>query len=77
MRMRRARSARKSSTNLSVASDLIEEAKALGINLSQEAEKGIAQAVREEKTKRWKEENAEANRWVAENGLPLAKYRMF
>ncbi|WP_370322327.1 type II toxin-antitoxin system CcdA family antitoxin [Oricola sp.] len=73
--------AKKTSANLSVASELIEEAKALGINLSREAEKGIADAVREEKTRRWKEDNAEAiadaNRYVAEHGLPLAKYRMF
>lgn len=36
--------------------------------------------MREEKTRRWKEENAEAiadaNRYIAEYGLPLAKYRM-
>jgi len=81
MRMRNYHDAKKTSANLSVASELIEEAKALGINLSREAEKGIAEAVREEKTRRWKEENAEAiadaNRYVAEHGLPLAKYRMF
>lgn len=81
MRMRDYSNAKKSSANLSVASELIEEAKSLGINLSREAEKGIAQAVREEKTRRWKEENAEAiadaNRYIAEHGLPLAKYRMF
>ncbi len=81
MRMKNYSTAKKTSANLSVASELIEEAKALGINLSREAEKGIADAVREEKTRRWKEDNAEAiadaNRYVAEHGLPLAKYRMF
>ena len=81
MRMKNYSTAKKTSATLSVASELIEEAKALGINLSREAEKGIADAVREEKTRRWKEENAEAiadaNRYVAEHGLPLAKYRMF
>ena len=81
MRMKNYSTAKKTSANLSVASELIEEAKALGINLSREAENGIADAVREEKTRRWKEENAEAiadaNRYVAEHGLPLAKYRMF
>ncbi|MCI5073687.1 type II toxin-antitoxin system CcdA family antitoxin [Oricola sp.] len=72
---------KRSSANLSVSSDLIAEAKALDINLSRAAEDGISKAVREEKTRRWKEDNAEAiadwNRWVAEHGLPLAKYRMF
>lgn len=81
MRMTETKSTRRSSANLSVSSDLIAEAKSLDINISRAAEEGIAQAVREEKTRRWKEENAEAiadwNRWVAENGLPLAKYRMF
>ena len=81
MRMKDYSNAKKSSANLSVASELIEEAKALGINLSREAEKGIAKAVSNEKARRWKEENAEAiadaNRYVAKNGLPLAKYRMF
>jgi len=81
MRMNEIKSTRRSSANLSVSSDLIAEAKSLDINISRAAEEGIAQAVREEKTRRWKEENAEAiadwNRWVAENGLPLAKYRMF
>ncbi|MAS03987.1 MAG: post-segregation antitoxin CcdA [Ahrensia sp.] len=79
--MNEIKSTRRSSANLSVSSDLIAEAKSLDINISRAAEEGIAQAVREEKTRRWKEENAEAiadwNRWVAENGLPLAKYRMF
>jgi antitoxin CcdA len=81
MRMNQIKPARRSSANLSVASELIAEAKALDINISRAAEDGIARAVREEKTRRWKEENAEAiadaNRYVAEHGLPLAKYRMF
>lgn len=81
MRMNESKPIKRSSANLSVSSDLIAEAKALDINLSRAAEDGISKAVREEKTRRWKEDNAEAiadwNRWVAEHGLPLAKYRMF
>lgn len=68
-------------TNLSIDQNLIAEAKALDLNVSRVAEEGIAAAVREEKNRRWKEENKEAieswNEWVRENGLPLAKYRLF
>lgn len=68
-------------TNLSIRADLIDEAKALDINVSRAAEAGIADAVRAEKERRWKNENAQAfrewNRWVEENGLPFAEYRQF
>ena len=68
-------------TNLSIDQNLIAEAKALDLNVSRLAEESIAAAVREEKNRRWKEENQEAieswNEWVRENGLPLAKYRLF
>ncbi len=41
----------------------------------------IDRIVREERGRRWKEENREAlegfNRWVAKNGLPLEKYRVW
>lgn len=67
--------------NLSIRTKLLEEAKTLEINVSRAAEVGIEKAVREEKARRWKEENRGAiegwNKWVKENGLPLAKYRMF
>jgi antitoxin CcdA len=67
--------------NLSIDGRFLEEAKELDINLSRAAEEGIAKAISAEKTRRWKEENAEAirswNEWVKENGLPLEKYRMF
>lgn len=75
------RSSARKSANLSIDRELIAEAKALGINISRTAEAGIADAVRKEKERRWKEENREAiessNRWVDKHGLPLAKYRQF
>mgnify|MGYP000117866507 CR=1 FL=1 len=52
MRMNESKPVRRSRASLSVSSDLIGEAKALGIDLSREAEKGIAQSVRKEKTRR-------------------------
>lgn len=69
------------SMNLSLNAELVAEAKALDLNVSRAAEEGIAAAVREEKTKQWKDENREAieswNEWVRENGLPFAEYRGF
>lgn len=69
------------SVNTSIDSRLIEEAKALGINMSRAAEQGIAKAISAEKTRRWQEENKEAlessNEYVRRNGLPLAKHRLF
>ena len=68
-------------TNVSLEATLVEEAKELGVNLSQSAEAGVREAVRSAKAEQWKQENAEAiqgyNKWIEENGLPLAKYRMF
>jgi antitoxin CcdA len=64
-----------------LAADLIHEAKALDINISQACEKGLAAEVKKARDDKWIEENREAiqfwNRYVEENGLPLAKYRMF
>jgi antitoxin CcdA len=69
------------SVNTSIDSQLINDAKALGINISRAAEAGIAKAITAEKTRRWQEENKEAiessNEYVRRNGLPLAKYRLF
>ena len=69
------------SANLTLDKTLAEEARSLGINLSRAAEDGIAKAVKAEKERRWREENAEAiksyNEWIEENGLPLEDYRVF
>ena len=50
----------KKSANLSVNTDLLEQAKALNINLSKAFEEGLAGLVVEEKRKRWLKENQEA-----------------
>lgn len=66
--------------DLTVNDALIAEAQALGLDVSGAAEQGIARAIKAEKERRWKIENAEAikasNDYVAKHGLPLAKYRM-
>ena len=46
--------------NLTVREDIMAEARALGLNTSRAAEAGIEAAVREEKGRRWREENREA-----------------
>lgn len=67
--------------DLTVSEALIAEAKALGLDITGAAEKGIALAIKAEKERRWRQENAEAiqadNDYVAKHGLPLAKYRQF
>ncbi|MEX0954191.1 MAG: type II toxin-antitoxin system CcdA family antitoxin [Rhizobiaceae bacterium] len=69
------------SVNLSVNKELLEEAKALDINLSRAAEEGVSEAIRERKAQLWLEENREAidenNRYFEEHGLPFSEYRGF
>lgn len=71
----------KRATNVSLSQDLVAEAKALGINVSQACEAGLAKQVAETKAEQWKRENREAiessNAYVEKHGLPLARYRQF
>lgn len=77
----RPRTASKRATNVSLPEDLLAEAKALQINISQAAEAGVAQAITRARSELWLAENQEAiessNAYVEKYGLPLAKYRMF
>jgi len=77
----RSRTVTKRATNVSLPEDLLSEAKALHINISQAAEAGVAQAVAQARNELWLAENQEAiessNAFVEKHGLPLAKYRMF
>ena len=57
---RREATTTKRATNVSLSDPLIVEAKALGINLSQAAESGIAQAIKDKKTEQWLVENRES-----------------
>jgi antitoxin CcdA len=63
----------KKAANLSINSDLLRQAKALGMNLSMALEQKLEQMVRDEKEKRWKEENREAieayNNRIEEKGV--------
>ena len=73
--------AAKRATNVSLSEDLVTEAKALGINLSQACEVGLAKQVAETKAEQWKRENKAAieswNRYVRENGMPYDEFRQF
>jgi antitoxin CcdA len=65
----------KKKVGLSVRSDLVSEAKALGINMSKELELVLTEKVLQLKAQRWKQENQQAilsqNKFIEENGLPF------
>jgi len=66
---------------VSLPTDLLDEARALGVAFSAACESGLARAVATAKAARWLAENADAlnssNDYVERNGLPLARYRRF
>ncbi len=71
----------KRATNLTIDPVLLDEARALNINLSATFEASLRDTVRKLKAAQWLEENRAAlegyNAWVEKNGLPLEKYRQF
>lgn len=74
-------SAPKKATSLTVNSDLLAQAKSLGINLSAVLEQSLAQAVRKLKAEAWLRENRSAmdtyNRDVEEHGTFSDDLRAF
>ncbi|OIP99216.1 MAG: acetoacetyl-CoA synthase [Zetaproteobacteria bacterium CG2_30_46_52] len=73
--------AQKKATNLSLNSDLLEQAKALKINLSATLEKSLAEEVRKQKAQAWLAENKQAieeyNKRIEESGLFSDGLRLF
>jgi antitoxin CcdA len=69
----------KKATNVTIRGDLLEEARALNINLSQEFEQHLAEVVRRHRAERWKQDNREAirayNKFVEENGIWSDEFR--
>jgi antitoxin CcdA len=65
--------AQKKATNLSVNSDLLRQAKALHINLSQVLETQLVLLLRTQKRRQWQQENSDAieayNRRVEQQGV--------
>lgn len=71
----------KRATNVSLDTQLLNEAKALGINISRACDRGLALQIAEERGKRWLKENKAAiessNAYVEHHGVPLARFRRF
>lgn len=72
---------RKKSANLSIDADLLRDAKALGINLSQFAEEKLVEEVRRRRWDAWRSENRAAieayNRHIERDGIFGEEYRRF
>jgi antitoxin CcdA len=72
---------RKRATNISLSAHLLEDAKELGVKVSQACEQGLVLELKKAREAKWLAENREAiessNAWVEKNGLPLARYRQF
>lgn len=81
VRMENAHAGSRQRLNLTLPGALVEEAKALGLNLSRACESGLEAAVAAERARRWQAENGAFFDWynakVEQDGLPLAKYRQF
>jgi antitoxin CcdA len=69
----------KRATNVSLATHVVEEARELGVNLSQACERGLVSEIATKRRERWLQENLPAieawNKLVDENGMPLAEFR--
>lgn len=67
--------------NLSLDEANIAAARELGLNISQTCDRALSIEIRNERDRRWKQDNAawiEAHRnWVEANELPLERYRLF
>jgi antitoxin CcdA len=68
---------RKKTVKIPLRADLIDEAKRFNVDIFETCERGLVEQV----SNAWLEENQGAiedwNRYVEENGLPLAHYRLF
>ena len=68
-------------TNVTLPVELVAEARALNINVSQACESGLAHSVAQARRTRWLEENKAAieayNEMIERNGLPLDEFRQF
>ncbi|MBE3636855.1 type II toxin-antitoxin system CcdA family antitoxin [Mangrovicoccus algicola] len=69
------------STSMTLDRGVLEEARALGINLSQAAEAGLRAAIRTERARHWQAQNAGAvadfNAMIEDGGVPLSEFRKF
>ncbi|MBU2359685.1 MAG: type II toxin-antitoxin system CcdA family antitoxin [Alphaproteobacteria bacterium] len=67
--------------NLTLDAQVAEDARALGLNMSRLAEAAISDAAKAERNRLWRAQNAAAIATyaaeVAQDGLPLARFRSF
>jgi antitoxin CcdA len=77
--MTKATNTLKKPTNLTIRCDLLDQARALKINLSQEFEQHLEEVVRRRRAEQWLIDNREAiqayNRFVAAHGIWSDEYR--
>ena len=68
-------------TNVTLPADLLDQARALGLNVSQACEGGLKAEISRRRAVQWLQENhdalASSNDYVERTGLPLAEYRQF
>jgi len=71
----------KRAANLTLSTEVLADAKELGINISKACDLHLRELVRKEKEARWKAEHADFvqayNQTVAEESLPLDAWRTF
>lgn len=81
MRPSLSKSAPKKATNITLSVEVYNEAKSLGINLSQTCERLLQDAIRIEREKRWAKDHADFisayNQTVEAEGLTLEQWRNF
>ena len=69
------------STSMTLDAEVLEEARRLGINVSQAAQMGVIAAIGSERARIWKQENAGAvadyNTFIEKSGVPMAEFRKF
>ena len=71
----------KKATNITLSTDVLAEAKAMGINISQVCDQFLRELVRKRREQQWQHDNADFiaayNQMVEQEGLPLQEWRSF
>lgn len=71
----------KKATNITLSADVLSDAKAFGINISQACDGFLRERVKQERERHWLSQNAEFideyNKTIETEGLPLDQYRSF
>ena len=71
----------KKATNITLSADVLADAKAFGINISQACDGFLRERVKQERQRQWLSLNAEFiteyNKTLETEGLPLDQYRSF